>query len=98
MSPQNPYLLGGTVHTSAGVASSGTTVTLVYEDLGETLATTTDSQGHYVFDLSNLSSYEDLDFVTIIASGSASVLQDLRMKLVARSAGQISIIKVEYET
>lgn len=97
MPPNQPYILAGKVYQSDGTTfSNGTTVQAIQESTGEILVNVTNSQGEYAFDCANFTSYSDGQFIKILATGSTSSTQDLRMKIVSRSTLQVSEIKVEY--
>lgn len=94
-----PYVVGGRVRQSDGVTpSANNNLVLRYEPSNEFLFTTTDVNGDYAFDLANLTSYTDGDYFIIVATGSTSIVQDLRLRIIARDIAQISEIKVKYST
>ena len=95
--PSTPYIIAGRVFQSNGTTpSASNSLVLRHDSSGETLFFTTDADGYYIFDLANLTTYSDGNYFTIIATGSNSTSQDLRMRIIARDTGQISEIKVKY--
>jgi len=97
--PAVPYLVAGKVYQSDEVTASASNVLLlVHESSGETLTVTTDANGNYSFDLANLTNYSDGEYFKIIATGSTSTGQDLRLRVISRNVAQISEIKVKYKT
>jgi hypothetical protein len=75
------------------------TLTLINERTGESITTTTNSLGQYIFDCANFESgYTDLDFLLIQTDSTGTNGKDLRLKFISRGLGQIDEIKCEYAT
>lgn len=97
---QTPYLVYGTLYENDGsTPDASASLTIKNETTSETLTTTTNSIGQYIFDCANFTSnYADGDYVTVTLNESGSVGQDLKIKIISRGYGQISEFDVSYST
>ena len=65
---------------------------------GEVIYTTTDNNGYFAFDCANYETfgYSDLDYVLVSTDSTGSNGQDLRVRIVSFSYGQVNQLDVQY--
>ena len=96
--PSEPYLISGTITNSNGSAGSSLSVTLTNETTGKTLTETTDSNGHYIFDLNNLSTgYSDGDIINVVVEGSGTNGKELVIQTRYYGTSELKLNKMVVE-
>lgn len=97
--PTTPYVITGKVYDNTNAIVNGLTLTLTNETNGNTLLTTSNGLGEFIFDLNNLSNgYSDGDWINIIAAGTGSNGKYLILKIVSNinNYTQIKEVKLAY--
>ena len=96
--PRFPFLIAGTCFDTDGTTPlTSTTVTALNETTRESITTTTNGSGQYIFDCANFTSgFTNGDYVSTTISGTGSIGENLVVRFTSHSTSQITYNEVDW--
>lgn len=95
--PGAPYILSGKCYDVNGSLLTSGTVTLTHEVSSSQLSASINGLGEVMFNMADLASWTDGDFVRMTVSGAGTLTQDYRLRCVAVGTAQLTEVKVKYD-